>query len=172
MQVDLSTKTKSDISKIGWYQIIGGGLGILIILYSLITLDQIAGLTIIIYAFMFVFFGYSVTCGTLCLKSHKNALRHSLINQLLQLVSLTIFGFAFSFVAGVYLSLGLDFSKSIEITFEFGISKFDFNINREHERTAVGLNLVALGLIYWINKLIKNSQAKRQNIIIASVGQS
>ena len=171
MQADLSTKTKSNIRTIGWYQIIGGGLGVLILLYSLFTIDQIVGLNILVYGIMFLFFGFSVICGALCLNYDKKALQYSLINQFLQLISLAILGFAFSYAAGIYFALGLDFTKSFELTFNIGVSKFDFNINREHGRIEINLNLVALGLIYWIDRLIKRSKAEKLSLLIAEMGQ-
>jgi hypothetical protein len=147
----MTIKTKFNISSIGWYQIIGGSIGDLIILYSLFTTVQLSGLNILIYVFMLLFFAYSIFCGTLCLKHKDDALTHSLVNQFLQLISFAFFGFAFRYVAGFYLSIGLDFSNSIDLKFNIGISKFDFNINREAERAEINFNLVAFGFIYLLD---------------------
>jgi hypothetical protein len=165
----MTTKIKADLLKLGWYQIIGGAVGVLIILYSLLSLTQFSGLVIFIYSFMLLFFAYSIYCGTLCIKNTDKALTHSLINQFLQILGFAVFGFAFAYVAGLYVSVGLDLSTSIEMKFNLGISKFDFNINREQERTQINFNLLAFGLIYWIDKLMK--KVKAENIEIASVGQ-
>ena len=73
--------------------------------------------------------------------------------------------------AGFYLSVGLDFSNSLDIKFDIGISKFDFNVNREHERTEISFNLVAFGLICWINKLMKKVKIEKDNTEIASIGK-
>jgi hypothetical protein len=167
----MPTKIKSDILKIGWYQVIGGGIGALMILYALFTTAEFPGLSMLIYFFMFLFFAYSIFCGTLCLKNRDNALTHSLINQCLQVIGFAFFGFAFAYVAGVYVSIGLDLSNSINMKFNIGISKFDFNINRETERAEVNLNLVAFGLIYWIDKLMKKIKKEKTIFEIASVGQ-
>jgi hypothetical protein len=168
----MTTKTKSNISTIGWYQIIGGGIGALIILYSLFTAAQLSGLNILIYVFMLLFFIYSIFCGTLCIQHKANALTHSLINQFLQLIGFAVFSVAFSYVAGLYLSVGLDLSNSVNMKFNIGISKFDFNINRELERAEINFNLVAFGLIYWIDKLMKKLKEEKADVLIASVGQS
>ena len=169
---DMTKKDNSDISTIGWYQIIGGGIGVIIILYSLFTTTQLAGPNVLIYIFMLLFFAYSIFCGTLCIKHKTNAMKHSLINQFLQLIGFAFFGFAFTYVAGLYLSVGLDLSNSIDMEFDVGISKFNFNINREHERAEINFNLVAFGLIYWIDKLVRRIKTEKANIEIASVGQS
>lgn len=159
----MTTKIKTDLKKLGLYQIIGGAIGVLIILYSLLSLTQFSGEIILVYTFMMMFFAYSIYSGTLCIKNMRNALTHSLINQFLQLLGFAVLGFAFAYVAGLYVSLGLDLSKSIEIKFNFGVSKFDFNINREQERTEIDFNLVAFGIIYWIDKLMKKVKEERRN---------
>ena len=168
----MTTKTKSNISTIGWYQIIGGGIGVLIILYSLFTSAQLSGLNILIYVFMLLFFIYSIFCGALCIQHKANALTHSLINQCLQLIGFAFLGVAFSYAGGLYLSVGLDLSNSVNMKFNVGISKFDFNINREHERAEINFNLVAFGLVYWIDRLMKKSKEEKADILIESVGQS
>ena len=99
-------------------------------------------------------------------------MRHSLINQFLQFLGFAIFGYAFSYVAGLYLTIGLDFSNSFDIKFGAGISKLDFNINREVDRTEVILNFVAFGFIYWIDKLIHKIKEEKDTRKIASVGQN
>lgn len=168
----MTTKTKSSILTIGWYQIVGGGTGFLKMLYSLFTTAQISGLLILINILILGFFIYSILCGTLCLKYKDNALTHSLINQFLQLISFACFSFSFIYVSGLYLSIGLDLSNSIAITFDFGISKFDFKIYSENVIAEMNFNLVAFGLIYWIDKLIKKIKEEKTNIEISSLGQS
>jgi hypothetical protein len=157
----MAAKIKSDIFNLGLYQIIGGAIGVVVILISLVDPIQFSGLIILVYAFMFSFFAYSIFCGTLCVKSGEMALRYSLINQFLQLLSFAFFGFSFSYFAGIYMIIGLDLSKSIEINLGFGISKFNVNINGDAERTEINLNLVALALIYWIEKLKKKIKDRK-----------
>ncbi len=166
----MTTKTKSDILKIGWYQVFGGCIGVLNILYSFFNPVQFLALNILIYFFMFLFFAYSIFCGILCLKHKANALKHSLINQFLQLIGFAVFGFAFIYVAGFYLSIGLDLSNSIDVKIDFGILKFDFNINRQYDRTEMSFNLVAFALIYWIDRLVRRTKTEKTNIEIASIG--
>jgi hypothetical protein len=167
----MTTDIKTELSKIGWYQIIGGAIGIVIILYSVFSSVEISGLNTLIYVFMLLFFIYSIFCGTLCLRCRDKALTHSLINQFLQLIGFAVLGFAFAYVAGFYLSVGLDFSNSLDIKFDIGISKFDFNVNREYERTEISFNLVAFGLVYRINKLMKKVKVEKDNTEIASIGK-
>ena len=126
----------------------------------------------LVYLFILLFFAYSIFCGTLCLKTKKNALGHSLTNQILQVIGFAIMGFAFNYVSGLYLTIGLDLTDSIKLDFGAGISKFDFNLNNEKDRLEVDFNLVAFAVIFWINKLMK--KVKEEAIIIqtSSIGKT
>jgi hypothetical protein len=151
----ISKETESDLTKLGLYQIVGGAVGILIIIWGIYKSPLLTGLTALIYLFILLFFAYSIFCGTLCLKTKKNALGHSLTNQILQVIGFAIMGFAFKYVAGFYLTIGIDLTDSVNFGFGAGISKFNFNFNNEKDRLEVDFNLVAFALIYWIDKLMK-----------------
>ena len=96
-----------------------------------------------------------IFAGILCLQLKEVAITYSLINQFFQLLGFAILGFAFYYVAGIYISIGFDFSKALDIKLKFGVSKFDFNINREFERAEINFNFIPLALIYWIDKIKK-----------------
>lgn len=165
---NIKTKFKPDFVKLGLYQIIGSAVGIAMILFLIF---KSTGLSILIVLFMFLFFAYSLLCGMLCFKLKQNALQHSLINQFLQLISFAFSGYAFTYVAGIYLTVGFDFSNSIEISFGFGISGFNIGINQEPGEAIINLNLVAFGLIFWIEKLRKKIRVEKEIIGVASIGQ-
>lgn len=81
-------------------------------------------------------------------------------------------GFAFKYVAGFYLTIGLNLTDSIKFGFDAGISKLDFNFNNEEDRLEFDFNLVAFALIYWIDKLMK--KVKEEAVIrqISSIGHT
>ena len=166
----ISKETKADLIKLGLYQIAGGIIGILIIAWGIYKTPLLTGLTGLLYIFILSFFAYSIFCGTLCLKLRKHALRHSLVNQFLQLIGFAIMGFAFRYVAGFYLSIGLDLTETIKFDFGAGISTFTFNINNEAERLEVNLNLIAFGLIFWVDNRLKKVRAETEIKEIASIG--
>jgi hypothetical protein len=148
----MTTKSKSNVLKIGWYQIIGGGFGGLLILSSLFSSIQLSGLEVSVHVFSLLFFGYSIFSGIICIKYKKNALTHSLINQFLQLIGFAFAGVAFSYAAGINLYIGFDITALV-VKFGFSLSELNFNLNLEHERAEIYLNLVALGMIYWISNI-------------------
>ena len=151
----------SKLKGLGVYQIIGGAIGSVLIFWALINTQQPAGLLILIYLFMFLFFAFSIYCGILCVKKKDNALQVSLINQILQIIGFAMFGFAFQYAAGIYLTAGLDLTESFNLKFGAGVSKFDFNFNNESNRLEVNFNFVAMGLIIFIERLKKKIKEKR-----------
>jgi hypothetical protein len=164
-------KVKSEIFKIGWYQVIGGVIAIFII-FSQFYKVEFTTRNIFALSFMLIFFVYSVLCGILCLKLNKGALQYSLINQLFQFLGFALLGIIFKYVAGLYLTIGLDLTKSIDIPFGFGVSKMEFAIKGEPERVEIDFNLVAFGLIYWIDKLKRKIKIDREIAEIQSIGTS
>ena len=165
MEVLFSKKIKSDLTKLGLYQIVGGVLGIIIIIWAILKIPLLTDLAALVYFIMVLFFAYSIFCGVLCIKTKKNSLLHSLINQMLQIFGIAIMGYALKYVAGFYLTIGLNLTDSIKFTFGTGLSKFDFNINLEKERLELDFNLIAFAFVYWIDKLmqkVKEEESVRQ----------
>ena len=70
------------------------------------------------------------------------------------------------------MTIGINLRDSFEFSFGAGISKFDFNINNEKERLEVDVNLIALALVYWIDKL--KQKVKSEEIIrkASSIGET
>ena len=76
----------------------------------------------------------------------------NVINQIMQVIGFAILGVGYQYIAGFYLTIGIDLTDSLQPAFGAGISKLDINLNRHHERLEVNLNLIAFALIYWIDK--------------------
>ncbi len=172
MEELFSTKIKSSLTKLGIYQTAGGTLGILIIIWSIYNSISITGVSVLIYLSMSFFFAYSIFCGILCIKKNRDALIHSLINQMLQVFGFAVMGYALKYIAGFYLTIGLDLTDSLQFTSGTGISKFAFNINNEKERLEIDVNLIALGIVYWIDRL--KQKVKSEEIIrkTSSIGEA
>jgi hypothetical protein len=84
----------------------------------------------------------------------------------LQVIGVALLGFAFQYIAGVYLSVGLDLTNDIKITFGAGVSTFDCNVNKHHDRLEVNFNVVAFALIYWIDQLMKRLKAQKAQQVV------
>jgi hypothetical protein len=164
----ISKDTESDLLKLGLYQIFGGAIGIILVVVGIFRSSLFTSLNVLIFIFVLLFFSYSIFCGALCLKASKKALEHSLINQILQLIGFAAMGFAFKYVAGIYLAAGLDLTDSFNFSFGAGISKFNFNFNVDKDKLDLDLNLVAVCLVYWIDRLIKRV---KEEIAVRQVGE-
>jgi hypothetical protein len=151
----ISRETQSRVKALGIYQIIGGAIGILLICLGINRNTALTGIAILIYSIIFLFFAFSVLCGVLCLAVNKSCLRFSLINQILQVVGFAMMGIIFHYVAGFYVTVGVNLTNSIEFRFGAGISTFQLYINTSNNILELHFNLIAIGLVYWISKLLK-----------------
>ncbi|MFI5406230.1 MAG: hypothetical protein ACHQ1D_06920 [Nitrososphaerales archaeon] len=171
MEHNITKNIQSKLKALGLYQIAGGviGLGLTVWVISGLTTTT---LTVIVLLFIAIaLYAYSVYCGTLLLKQNVTGLKPSLINQYLQLIGVSFFGFGFQYISGVSVLVGLDLTDSFLITFNLGISQWQITINDHSKLVTFNFNLVALFLILFIEKLkkeIRKDQLERQ---IRSIGQ-
>jgi hypothetical protein len=163
--MNFNANTAFKLKGLGIYQIAGGAAGAIVIFWGLLNSKQPTELTIIFYSSILLFFAFSIYCGILCLTKNSKAFSLSLINQIIQIVGFAISGFAFQYVAGIFLTVGFDITESFKLTFYAGFSKFNFSLNDEPQRFEVAFNFIAYGLIIFIEKLkkqIKEEQEKKQ----------
>ncbi|MGN6617799.1 MAG: hypothetical protein ACTHJ5_11550 [Ilyomonas sp.] len=146
------------------------GLGITIWLIA--QTATITGLILLLYLFAFALYSYSIYCGTLLLKKKKDGLVHSSVNQYLQLVNFAVLGFGFKYVSGLLLSVGIDLTSSLNIKFNLGLmSSWEMNINSDTERIEVNLNLIALFVILFIDKLKKSREQYENEVQLQNVAE-
>lgn len=170
MKNHTSPETQSSLTSLGAYQIFGGFIGICILIWVIFKNPQISiGQIALLLLVAAVFSGYSIFCGILCLKLEKTALKHSYINQFAQVVSFSAFGLVFQYVAGVYLNIGLELTDSLEFDFGAGISKFNLVINGNPEIKTVSFNLVAIGIIFWIDSIKKRIEKDKSKLLVSEL---
>ena len=147
------------------YQIAGGIIGIALTLWLIIdNLDSISGLLLFLILIALSLYSYSIYCGVILLRDYKSGLKHTLINQVLQVLNFAMIGYAFQYVSGVYISIGIDLTESFNIKFNTGISAWQINFNSDSQLLYVNLNLIALYLIVLTDKLkVKVRNAEIQN---------
>ncbi len=167
---NLTPNIISKLKGLGIYQIAGGAVGVILILWAALIIQewsqQSIVLVLLLYSFMLLFFAFSIYCGILCLKKHSIALKLSLINQILQVIGFAMFGVSFQYVAGIYFTVGLDLTQSFNLNFGLGIPTFKFYINDGSHQLLVTFNFVALGLIIFIEKLRKQIKEKQEQLIV------
>ncbi|WP_301929355.1 hypothetical protein [Ferruginibacter sp.] len=174
MKKYISKQTELNLLKLGLYQVIGGVAGIIVFIWLFYRGQVFTLLAFVPYMFVLVFFLYSIYCGILCMKVKKAALTHSFINQLLQLVPFTVFGFAFKYVAGIGIMVGFDLTHTINFTFDADISSFAFGSINDPADFVIEINLIALVLVIWIDKLRtkvhEELEVRKISSIVSSIG--
>jgi hypothetical protein len=143
---------KAKLKALGIYQICGGALGIALTLYMFAGLIAIPGIWYLLIFIAFVLFGYSIFCGIILLKQVKKGLFYSQINQILQLFQFAVLGYAYLYVSGINLSVGLDLTRTFNLKAALNLSSWQFNVNAYDPDITISINLVALYLVAWINK--------------------
>lgn len=145
---------KSKIAVLAYYQVAGGTVGILLLVWLVASTFPVSGTNILLYFFMVVFFGASIWSGWLLIdKRIESGLKLSKINQLLQVFGVAFGGVAYEYVAGVALLPGINLEDGANFTFDFTFSKLELYVNTSKDFAKVKFNLIAIYLVYYIAKL-------------------
>ena len=103
---------QSKIKGPAYYQIAGGILGICLTIWLIAKTVTITGLFLLIILFALGLYAFTIYCGQQLLKGDpKKALTLSIINQCLQAISFTMFGYAYKYASGLFLSIGVDLTN-------------------------------------------------------------
>lgn len=156
MDKRLPNKIKSKLVRLAYYQIMGGIIGFIMVIWLVAQTVTITGLVILLFLFAGGLYFFSIYCGRLLLKGdYYLGLKLSTINQSLQIFSFAFLGFAFKFVAGLYIGIGIDYTRNLDFKFAFSLSDIQVSINQDEELITFGLNFVSVFLIQYIVR-IKN----------------
>ncbi|AHM60327.1 hypothetical protein D770_10350 [Flammeovirgaceae bacterium 311] len=135
------------------YQIFGGILGIGLAIRIIPQLNNLTTLSYLLIFLTAAFYVYSIIAGAVLLQHPKRGLTLSLINQALQVLSIAIGTFAYNYVAGFKLGLGIDFIPAWQFNLNLSLSSFQLILNAETGRVFIGINFLALALVYLIERL-------------------
>ena len=166
-----SDEISDKLKGLGIYQIVGGLIGLIVTLKVIIEQETFPILLLLLFLIAIMLYSYSIYCGVLVFKLNDRGLFHSLINQYLQLINFTILGYSFRYVSGVYLSTGLDLTNSIKLKFNLGISTWQIIINDNNEFILVSINLVALFLIIFIDKIKRKVNERKLELDLLKPSQ-
>jgi hypothetical protein len=171
MERHLSRDLVSRLKPVAIYQIIGGVIGLGL---TLILISDLTEINFLIYPLLFLALalnGHSIFSGILLLTKKTSGLKHSLINQVLQLVSFSILGYTYQYASGIYLITGIDLTEGFSLITNFGLSTWKFIINGDREPLLLNFNLVALGLVIFIGKIKSKAQRESVDKQIDAIGQ-
>lgn len=161
MIVFISDTFNKKVMFIAYYQIIGGIIGILLTFWELVNIES--GSLLLLGALGL--YTFSVLCGKLLIDGKiEKGLRHSTINQAIQTINFKLIGFAFNFIAGFNLSVGIDYTSNLKFNYNLSLSQFNFAINGNNELVKVGINLIALSLIFTIGNMMIEFKQERKKL--------
>lgn len=160
----------SKINILAAYQILGGVSGLGFTLYLITTLPNIPALLFVVLAVPLILYSHSIIAGILILKKPLLGLKHSRINQVLQIFNFSFFGYTFQYISGLYFSIGIDITSSLEFKFNIGTSTWQIAIGSENIVSVFNFNLVALFLIIFIERQIKRIKNK-SSVELTAIGE-
>lgn len=137
---------------LGVYQLLGGLYGLTLVFTSspFYVLKNLLYFVIIISLFI-----YSTFCGIKLIRGKQlsKGIKHSLINQYLQLIQFEILGNGLYYVAGCYLALGFSDTPKLHLITHFSIfnsSCFISFLANSNEIT-LSLNIVSFVIVIFLN---------------------
>jgi len=163
MAEPLPKPIKRHLNYVGWYQIAGGSFGVLVTAWSIIFGEtELSELNIIFYALFFLLFSYSIFSGILCIGAKETALTHTFVNQALQAVNFSLFGYGLTYVSGFYFVLFFDLADQGPPGMNFGLSTIYIQFNGSTLYPHLGINLIAFFFLYWAWQLRKRIEREKQ----------
>ena len=163
-QVSTSRRNQVTRQVIGWYQIIGGAVGLvftLLMLFGGIEASSGLWLILLLLAIGAALFATSVTAGILLLRKHPMAMRVSQVAQMAQIPQLMLGGTAYYFVAGAKFTLLIYQMFNTGFRVDFGLySQFNFQFGASSGFFIVGINIVPI-IVLWLLKRIKDDNSNQ-----------
>ncbi|MDO6388636.1 hypothetical protein Q4E40_00770 [Pontibacter sp. BT731] len=154
----MHTPEKNQIRALALYQIIGGILGIALTVWVMFSGEMVIDQTALrIGLFAGGLYIFSILCGRMLFRNLRRGLVLSIINQVLQVVYFSFGAYGFQYVAGLRIGVGVDMVEGWIFKFRLALSSFHFSIGTDLGQKFIGINLVALFLIFWIERLLEKA---------------
>lgn len=152
------------------YQMFGGIIGIVILIYLLFQLDEINVAYIFVLGIGFTLYIFSFAAGLFLFQRKPYGLKFSLLNQLLQVIGFSFWGFGIEYVAGLSFSVFLKYTDSFDFTTTLGLSNWHILINGDGQIREISINLVALFLVFVILKRKRKDNMEKISNEISNLG--
>ena len=163
MAEPLPKPIKRHLNYVGWYQILGGSFGVLMTARSIIFEEtEWNDLYIIFYSLFFLLFSYSIFSGVLCIGNKDTALTHTFVNQALQAIPFSMFGYGLSYSSGFYFTFVFDLADRGAPGVRLGLSSINIQFNGSVLYPELGFNLIAFFFLYWAWQLRKRIEREKQ----------
>ncbi|WP_347157220.1 hypothetical protein [Pontibacter chitinilyticus] len=149
-------KIQNQLKVLAIYQLTGGVLGIVLTLWVMFRGELVVTQEVLrIALFAAALYVFSMLCGRMLFRNLKRGLTLSILNQVLQVVYVAFGSDAFQYVAGLRVGVGFDMVGSWTLKFRLAVSSFQFLIGTDTGQRFIGVNLLALLLIFWMERLLE-----------------
>ena len=161
----LSLDLEFRLETIGWYQIVGGALGLAFVTYSFIHVQNFSGLNFLFFILAYFLFGFSIYCGNLLKKKNPKGLNLSKWNQALQVLQFGILSIGFAYYSGLRAGIGFNWGDNFSPDASLSLSGFDLSYNtRESSQLTLWINFVPIIILYLIDR-IESEIAERKKTL-------
>lgn len=157
--------THTTLLVLGIYQVIGAVLGYYVIASVLLHTGEINGALLLIFLIAIGLYSLSLKAGSLLIrKEYKRGLVFSLVTQILQIISIGVGGYNYSFCSGSRLAAGFNFTDGFLFKFDLALtSRFNLSWNNGEELFFF-VNLLAVFLVYIISDIYDEMFKKKQTV--------
>ena len=132
------------------YQIIGGLVGLGLTIWLITMLLPMPLVVVCITAISIGLFLFSIACGVGLLYKKWTAINLSIILQILQIVSFTLYSCSFKFISGLGVLLNFDFTNNLQVQLKFSEPLLKITYLIEPTDKAIGINLAAILICFFI----------------------
>jgi hypothetical protein len=159
----LSFDTVDRMKYIGYYQMAGGILGLILFLRGFIYQQSLSGFIFLIYLIAFLLFSFSIYSGNLLRKGNIKGFSLSTWNQILQIVQFSISAIGFEYYSGIFFNIGFQWTEKFIPDFNLGLSGYVIRYAENNTNNiAVYINLIPLIIIYYIFKSENEIEERKQ----------
>jgi len=170
----MTTNSKDTVFKLkalGVYQLLFAVAGCILTAVLMVRTGFQYWQVTLLFAVAFALYSYAIICGIFCWQLKKEALPYSLVNQYLQLVSFSIVGYGFKYLAGSALYVGVDLTNNFVVNINLEVvSTWTIRFASNSDAIVINFNLAAMAVIIIINKLSKIIAEEETNREVLDIG--
>jgi hypothetical protein len=152
------------------YQIVGGLIGLAFMVYLFFNLSEINLFYILISGLGILLYLFSFMSGLFLFQRKTYGIKLSFINQVLQVVGFSFFGYGFEYVAGISFDIFIRYTDGLDITSNIGLSNWHFLVNNDTGIREISINVVAVFFVFFILRLRKEFIVETSSDEISAIG--
>jgi uncharacterized membrane protein (UPF0136 family) len=149
---------------------VGGIVGLAWEVYLFINSDEINLSIIFVLVPGILFYLFSFIAGLLLFLRKSYGLKLSLFNQALQVIGFSMMGYGFEYVSGISFDIFIRYTDGLDIESNIGLSNWHILINNDTGIMELSINIVAVVLVIFILRLMKECRLERSVNEISGIG--